>query len=279
MEKIIQTVCSSRFCDLTPHQIVPILAEEGVYLGSPSTYYRIMREAGLLKHRGKGKKPRRHKPIELKATGPGQLLSWDITYLKTGVRGSFYYLYMVIDVWSRVILGWDVHSEESGELGKELFKRICGEFDLRKAILHSDNGGPMRSGTMAAALEKLGVIQSFSRPNVSNDNAYSESLFKTLKLTAGYPRCFKEIEEARVWVKKFVTWYNNEHRHSGIGYVTPMQRHTGEDIEIFARREKTYEGAREKHPERWAKESRRWTKQPEVILKKGNRKKSKKKRA
>lgn len=271
-KEIIRIACLKRFRDLTPYQIVPILAEEDIYIASASTFYRVLKNAGLLKHRTKAKKACKQETVELKATRPGQLLSWDISYLKTDVKGRFFYLYMVIDVWSRVVLGWEIHTEESGELAKELFKRICRKYDLKDAILHSDNGAPMRCATMAATLELLGVIQSFSRPSVSNDNAYSESLFKTLKYTAGYPKHFSEIEDAQEWVDKFVVWYNTMHRHSGIGYVTPMQRHTGKDVDIFKKRNQTYEAARAKHPERWAKETKKWNKKTDVYLKKGNRK-------
>ena len=267
---LIKTACKKCFYDLTPYEIVPILAEEGIYIASVSTFYRVLNAAGLIKHRGKNKKSTIHTPIELKATGSNQLLSWDITYLKTIIRGYFYYLYMIIDVWSRLIVGWEIHTEERGELAKELFKKICRERELKDAILHSDNGGPMRSATIASALEILGVIQSFSRPRVSNDNAYSESLFKTLKYTAGYPKAFSSIEKAKEWMEKFEVWYNTEHRHSGIGYVTPMQRHTGEDIEIFEKRNKVYEVARVKNPERWSKKIKEWSKTSVVYLKKGN---------
>lgn len=272
--EIIKIACQKRFRDLTPYEIVPILAEEGRYVASASTFYRVLKKAELLTYRGKAQKACKQETVELKATGPGQLLSWDISYLKTNVRGSFYYLYMVIDVWSRVILGWEIHKAESGDIAKELFVKISHKYGLRDAILHSDNGGPMRCATMAATLELLGVIQSFSRPSVSNDNAYSESLFKTLKYTAGYPRHFSSIKESRKWIESFVNWYNTQHRHSGIGYVTPMQRHTGKDVKIFAKRNETYETAKAKHPERWAKDTKKWKKEPDVYLKKGNLKRA-----
>lgn len=271
-KEIVKILGKERFCDLTPYEIVPILAENGKYIASVSAFYRILNKYDLLKHRRKSKKPGKHEIIELKATKPNQLLSWDISYLKTNIQGQFYYLYMILDVWSRVIAGWEVHTNETGEKAKDLFKKIAKERELKNAVLHSDNGGPMRSALLADTLENLNVTPSFSRPRVSNDNAYSESLFKTVKYTAGYPKSFKSLEEAREWVKQFVSWYNTEHRHSGIGYVTPLERHNGDDVEIFAKRNKVFEAAKAKHPERWSKNMKVWKKQEVVYLKKGNRK-------
>ena len=272
-KEIIKIACQKHYCNLTPYEIVPILAEKGKYIASVRTFYRILKKEGLSAHRGKSKKSSNHTKIEIKATGPNQLLSWDITYLKTCIRGKFYYLYLVIDIWSRMVVGWEIHTEESSILAKELFEKLCCKYDLKGAILHSDNGSPMKNATMADTLEKLGVTQSFSRPSVSNDNAYSESLFKTLKYTAGYPKNFLSMEDAKEWVEIFVNWYNHDHRHSGIGYVTPYQRHTGKDIKIFQKRNEVFKNARAKNPERWSKKRKNWYQKKEVFLKKGNRKK------
>lgn len=268
---IINIACSERFIDKTPHLIVPILAQESIYLGSESTFYRIFRKIEMMKDRRDQKPARKMENVEIKAEGPNELWSWDITYLKTHVVGKYYYLYMFMDIWNRFIIGWDIHEMESGELAKNIFERIAKEQRVKGVTLHSDNGSPMISSTLRATLERLGVTPSFSRPNVSNDNAYSESLFKTLKSAVGYPRQFNSIEEARKWAGRFVQWYNYEHLHSGIGYVTPHQRLTGEDIEIFKARNETYKVAQEAHPERWiSKKLKQWDYIDEVILKKGS---------
>ena len=246
-EQIIRICCSERFRDSTPNEIVAILAEEGEYIASESTMYRVLRKKGLLKHRAESRPgTKSKKPEELKATGPNQVLTWDITYLKTRIKGQFYYLYLFEDIWSRLITAWEVHAYESGEAASEIMKKLHREQCLKGVYLHSDNGGPMKSATMLATLQTLGVAPSFSRPKVSNDNPYSESLFRTLKYNVSYPKSFENIEEARKWVANFVCWYNNEHRHSRIKYVTPMQRHTGEDKELLEKRKRTYEEARRK---------------------------------
>ena len=268
-QQVLSTVNDPRFADLTPSQIVAILAEERVYVGSESTIYRIMRHEGLLNHRGRSRPPREpREPPVLKATGIHQVLAWDITLLPGPVKGQFYYLYMVLDVWSRRILGVEVHERECGELAKHFFDRICRDEGISSGastILHADNGAPMRSYTLAAKLAELGIEMSFSRPRVSNDNAYAESLFRTLKYHQSYPhRRFRDLLSVRTWVDGFVEWYNTEHRHSGIKYVTPNQRHYGEADSICSIRQQTYEQARQQHPRRWARSTRDWS-QPKVV--------------
>lgn len=270
-DKVIEICCSERFRDMIPHEIVPILAEEGTFIASESTYYRILRQEKLLAHRSEDKPAqKRNKPDELKATGPNQVWSWDITYLASAIRGKYYYLYMFEDIWSRAIVGWDVYESESADYASELMSRICKEKGVTNVRLHSDNGSPMKGATMLATLEHLGVVPSFSRPRVSNDNPYSESLFKTLKYRAGYPKRFNSIEEAREWIEAFVDWYNNKHRHSGIKYVTPTQRHNGEDRILLEKRRKTYQKAQKKNPKRWSKNIRNWDWIEEVYLNPAN---------
>ena len=266
---VLSTVNDPRFADLTPGQIVAILAEEGKYVGSESTMYRIMRQEGLLNHRGRSRPPREPRdPPVLAATGIHQVLAWDITLLPGPVQGQFYYLYMVLDVWSRRILGVEVHERESGELAKHFFDRVCRDEGISPGsatILHSDNGAPMRSSTLAAKLVELGIERSFSRPRVSNDNAYAESLFRTMKYHHSYPlRRFRDLLSVRAWADGFVHWYNTEHRHSGIQHVTPDQRHYGEAEAICRTRQETYEEAREQHPRRWSRRPRDWS-QPRVV--------------
>jgi putative transposase len=266
-QEIIDVACSDRFKDLNPHEIVPILAEEGRYIGSESTIYRVLRKEKLLNHRSNSKPgSQNNKPPELKATGPNQVWSWDITWLKSDVSGIFYYCYMIKDIWKKNIVGWEIHEYESVDIAADMFNRLKLKYNLEGVKLHSDNGNPMRGSTMIITLYNLGVIPSFSRPRVSTDNPFIESLFKTMKYTAAYPGKFKNIHNAREWMSEFVNWYNTEHRHSAIGYVTPEQRGSGVDIEIFNKRNQTIKKAIEKNPERWGKKIRKWESKDVVIL-------------
>ena len=268
-QEVIKISTSEKFRDLSPRQIVPSLADEGIYIASESTFYRILNAEKMLAHRGKSKSPKRRRPHPLMATGPNQIWSWDITYLKGPIRGSFFYLYFFMDIFSRKIVGFDVHNNESMDLSAQLMKNICQKEGISKnqLTLHSDNGGPMKGATMLATLQNLGVVPSFSRPRVSDDNPYSESLFKTLKYCPKYPsNGFNSIEEAKEWVELFVDWYNNIHRHSGIKFVTPAQKHDGVDIEILENRKNVYLKAKNQNPNRWSKEIRNWNPVRKVYL-------------
>jgi putative transposase len=260
--EVLQIVNSPEFVDLAPHQIVPKLADMGIYVASESTVYRILREEKLNAHRGRARPPTRHRPQDYAATGPNQVWCWDITYLRSPVAGQFYYLYLFLDVWSRKIMGWAVLEEESNEAAATLFLETCDEhgIDPEGLVLHSDNGGPMKGATMLATLQKLGVVPSFSRPSVSDDNAYIEALFRTCKYRPGYPSGpFASLEAARTWVADFVLWYNEEHQHSALRFVTPSQRHDGRDAEILAHRREVYENAKARNPKRWTGSTRNWT--------------------
>lgn len=268
-ETLIEVCTSPEFRDLSAKQIVPILAERGVYIASESTIQRVLREEKMNKHRGKKRKSQPRPVSSHVATGPNQVWSWDISYLRSPVRGSFYYLYLFMDVWSRKIVGWRVEDREDSELAAKAMESICGDqgVDTSRIILHSDNGSPMTGFTMKAKLEELGVKQSLSRPRVSNDNAFSESLFGTMKTNPGYPeKPFKCIKKARTWVGNFVQWFNTEHRHSGISFVTPSQRHEGEQEKILFAREETYRQARASNPERWSGNVRTWNRHDQVRL-------------
>jgi transposase InsO family protein len=258
---VLETVNAPEHRDLSPHQIVPKLADEGHYLASEATIYRILRTEGQLAHRGRAKAPRRAEPEEHVATAPNQIWSWDISYLKTTVRGRFYFLYFILDIFSRRIMGWAVHDEESSEHAAALFHTTCDDtqLDPKGLIYRADNGGPMRGATLLATLDQLGVVASFSRPGVSADNAFSEALFRTAKYTPSYPAPFDSLAQARAWVATFVAWYNGEHRHSALRFVTPNERHDGRDAAILARREYVYAQARRRRPERWAGPTRNWT--------------------
>jgi transposase InsO family protein len=202
-----------------------------------------------------------HRPAEIVANGPNLAWSWDITYLKRAVKGMFFYLYLIVDIWSRKIVGWDVHESEDGVHASALIRTaaMAEGIEPETLILHSDNGGPMKGATMLATLQWLGIVPSFSRPHVSDDNPYSESLFRTLKYRPEYPqRPFDSLEEAQKWVGEFVGWYNHEHRHSGIRFVTPAQRHGGEESDILKNREEVYRQAKMKNPSRWSGNTRNW---------------------
>lgn len=272
--QIITILESPEFADLNPNQIVPRLADQGIYVGSEATMYRILRQQSMNTHRQGSQPARKNSPEPLSAIGPNQLWSWDITYLPSKVRGQFYYLYMIMDLYSRKVVAYQVYDCESGELASDLITDACLQEKIAReqVTLHSDNGSPMKSVTMLAKLQDLGVIPSFSRPSVSNDNPFSESLFKTLKYRPEYPeKPFDTIIEAREWIHKFVTWYNTVHLHSSIRFVTPADRHAGNDIKILANRHQIYQEARLKHPERWSGKTRNWEPDTEVVLKKFKR--------
>lgn len=268
-ETILATVNTPEYRDLSPHQIVPRLADQGCYLASESTLYRVLRDVQQDAHRGRAKAPVRHtKPVHT-ATGPNQVWSWDITYLKTPVRGVFVYLYLIMDIWSRRIMGWAIHLEQRDDHAATLFDTTCARrhLDPHGLVLHADNGGPMKGATMVATLERLGVVPSFNRPGVSNDNPFSEALFRTLKYCPAYPtHPFADATAARRWVAAFVHWYNHVHQHSAIRFVTPDARHAGRDIAMLARRDALYDRARAKHPARWSTHTRNWAPIPTVRL-------------
>jgi transposase InsO family protein len=267
---VLKTVNSGEFRDLSPKQIVPKLASRGEYMASESTIYRVLREENQLAHREKSRPAtKRDKPTELVATGPNETWSWDITYLKSAVLGSFFYLYMALDVWSRKIVAWEVHASESSENASKLLARAYRNEGVTPGslVVHMDNGSPMKGATLLATLQRLGVVTSFSRPSVSNDNPYSESLFRTMKYRPVYPSGpFESIEQAREWVAAFVYWYNNEHLHSAIRFVTPEDRHSGRELEILRRRKRLYEEVRARRPERWSGNIRNWEPIKEVVL-------------
>jgi putative transposase len=267
--RVIEVANKAEYANLPPCQIVPRLADQGEYIASESTFYRILREEKLLVHRSRSN-PRKHKkPDELMATEPNQIWSWDITYLKAAIKGTYYYLYLPMDIFSRMIVHFEIHDCENGELSSQMIEKACllNSISKDQIALHSDNGGPMKGATMLATLQRLGVAPSFSRPKVSNDNPFSESLFKTLKYCPSFPeRGFASLEEARIWVEKFVNWYNNIHLHSGIHFVSPASRHCGADITTLRKRHIVYQEAKLKKPNRWSGETRNWSRSDIVEL-------------
>jgi transposase InsO family protein len=268
-QKIVSICNLPQYSSMSPNQIVPALADEGVYIASEASFYRVLRKAEQSTHRGKCKAPTHHRPEPIRADAPNQLWSWDITYLPTTVRGVFFYLYLVMDVFSRKIVGWEVFANENADNASTLIRKTYLREGIagKTLVLHADNGSAMKGATMLATLQRLGVIPSFSRPSVSNDNAYSEALFKTLKYHAGYPDGpFESIEKAQKWMVNFAHWYNNIHRHSALKFVTPDQRHRQEDVILLARRKVLYEDAKSKRPERWSGKTRNWQPVQEVFL-------------
>lgn len=261
-DTIVSYATSAEYRDLSPKQIVPLLADKGIYIASESSFYRVLHERELMAHREPSRPRKHHRPKEYVATAPGQIWSWDITYLRSPVRGIFYYLYLVLDVFSRKIIVAEVHTEESANIASELVEWACERegVDRHELVLHADNGGPMKGSTMLATLQRLGVIASFSRPSVSDDNAFAEALFRTMKYRPGYPKKpFASREDARMWVDGFVAWYNGTHLHSGIRFVTPNDRHEGRDVPILAARRVVYAKARIRTPRRWTSRTRDWS--------------------
>ena len=255
--------------NLSPEQVVAKLATVGIYVCSESSLRRILKEHAMDTRRDRAKPPtQRHKPRPHVANGPMQVLAWDITYLRNiTIRGSYFFLYLFLDVWSRKIVGWSVHEEQTSMLAAQLLQSICAEHSVEGLVVHSDNGAPMKGSTMLATFQHLGIVSSFSRPSVSNDNAFPESLFRHLKYVPAFPReGFVDLDEARAWVARFVDWYNHEHLHSSIAYVTPASRHDGSDQQQLQRRRDTYAKARARCPRRWTGNTRPWESPTVVVL-------------
>jgi putative transposase len=261
-DHIVATCNIPEFASLPPSQIVPRLADQGIWIASESSFYRVLRERGQNHRRGRARPATRRKPpTSFEAKAPCQVWTWDITWLPGPIVGAYFYLYLIVDIFSRKIVGWEVHDRETAEFASQVLERaVWAERCLTSPlVLHADNGSPMKGATMKATMERLGVIASFSRPRVSNDNPFSEALFRTCKYTPNWPtRGFATIEDARTWVQGFANWYNTEHRHSAIRFVTPDQRHCGEDQALLADRHQVYELARAARPERWSGQTRNW---------------------
>lgn len=268
-DKIIKVCNQPDFVDLTPAQIVPKLADKGEYIASESTFYRVLKEVKQNTKRNAVKNPNKRTITTYIATAPNQVWSWDITWLPGPIKGHYYKLYLILDIFSRLIINWEIHKKESQKHAQELVKKAVFKHGIFNTplVLHSDNGSPMKAQDFQNLLSRLGITKSYSRPRVSNDNPFSESLFKTLKYTKDFPnQGFESIEEARKWVYGFVNLYNTEFLHSGIKFVTPYQRHYGLDIELLNKRDGVYKKARAQKPERWSKGTRDWSWIDQVAL-------------
>lgn len=270
-DEVVRLVNQPSYRNLSPEQAVAKLAGEGVYVCSERSLRRVLAERQLNRYRQRSKPAKGHnRPREYVASEPLRVLSWDITYLRSSmVRGGFFYLYLFLDIWSRRIVGAEVHETQQADLAAGLLSKLCTENNLetKKLVVHSDNGAPMKGSTMLATMQSLGITPSFSRPSVSDDNAFAESLFRHLKYAPTYPRHgFETLDEARAWVERFVHWYNHEHLHSAIALVTPDDRHHGRDIAILERRRSTYALARQRNPRRWTTTARAWQRPETVTL-------------
>jgi transposase InsO family protein len=248
--EILAVLNSPEFVDLAPMQVYAKLLDAGIYLGSLSTFYRVLEENKQVKERRRlAKHPPRAIP-ELVATAPGQVYIWDITKLAGPVKGKYFDCYMMVDIHSRFIVGAHVHATESGVLAVEMMKEIFGIHGVPQ-VVHADRGTSMTSKTVAALLSDLEVTRSHSRPRVSNDNPYSEALFKTLKYGPEFPERFASVHDAGAFIGGFVDWYNHHHQHSGIGFHTPANVHYRHAAGVARERSATLAQARVKHPERF----------------------------
>jgi putative transposase len=255
-QEILGTLHCERFADLAPAEVWATLLDEGIYLGSVSTFYRVLREAGESKERRRqATHPAAVKP-ELMAAAPNQVWSWDITKLHGPAKWTYYYLYVILDIFSRYATGWMVATRESAVLAEKLIAATCASQHIPhgQLAIHADRGSSMTSKPVAFLLADLGVTQSHSRPHVSNDNPYSESQFKTLKYRPDFPRRFASIEAARAHCQVFFPWYNQEHRHSALGLHTAADIHYGRAQAVQAARAGVLTAAYAAHPERFVRQ-------------------------
>jgi len=263
--QVLHVANEPRFADVPPARIVPALADEGVYLASESTFARVLRAHGQTAHRGRAKAPKAVRPPTTHiAAAPREVWCWDMTFLPAAVQGRWFYLYLILDLYSRKVVGWEVHDTDDADHAAHLVRRTALAEGIAalpaKPVLHGDNGATLKATTVLAMLNWLGVKPSYSRPRVSDDNAYAEALFRTAKYRPEFPaKGFADLAQARAWAAGFVRWYNVEHRHSGIRYVSPAQRHAGQDHAVLAKRHALYAEARERNPARWSRHTRNWS--------------------
>ncbi len=254
-DQIYDELFSERFRDEAVRQVYAKLLDDGRYLCSWRTMYRLLKKRVATTERRRIRRHPRYSKPELVATGPNKVWTWDITYLKTQIRGRFYYLYVVMDIYSRYVVGWLLAERECQELAKELLAQTIMKYRVRagQLTIHADRGAPMKSQSVSDLLEKLGVDRSHSRPRVSNDNPYSEAGFKTLKYSLEFPDRFDSMEQAEDFCRAYFKHYNTEHHHTGIALLTPYQVHFGKATEILVKRQATLDAAYAKTPERFGK--------------------------
>jgi transposase InsO family protein len=270
--RIIEVANEPRFAATPPARIVPALADEGIYIASESSFHRVLRAHGQMNRRGRAQPPRAVRPPTTHiATRPGEVWCWDVTFLPAQIQGRWFYLYLILDLYSRKVVGFEVHDTDSAEHAAHLARRTALAEGVHampaRPVLHGDNGATLKATTVLAMLHWLGIKPSYSRPRVSDDNAFAEALFRTAKYRPEFPlRGFVDLDAARQWAMRFVQWYNHEHRHSGIRYVTPAQRHAGQDGRMLNARHLVYQNARNRHPRRWSGNTRNWTSVGAVAL-------------
>ena len=262
--RIIAVANEPRFAETPPARIVPALADEGIYIASESSFHRVLRAHGQMNRRGRARPPRTSRPPTTHiATRPGDVWCWDVTFLPAQIQGRWFYFYLIVDLYSRKIVGFEVHDTDSAEHAAHLARRTALAEGVHakpvRPVLHGDNGATLKATTVLAMLHWLGIEPSYSRPRVSDDNAFAEALFRTAKYRPEFPlKGFADLDSARQWAMRFVHWYNHEHRHSGIRYVTPAQRHAGQDGPVLAARHAVYQDARQRNPQRWSGSTRNW---------------------
>lgn len=256
-QRILGELCSPRFCDAAPAQVFNTLLDEGTYLCSVRQMYRLLEDHALLSERRRGGHQRRglHPVPVLEATGPNECWSWDISKLHGPSKGTYYFLYTILDIYSRYVVGWTLATRESATIAHDLIRSTCEREDVapEQLTLHADRGSPMIAGSVAELLHDLGVTKSHSRPRVSNDNAFVEAHFKTLKYRPDYPERFENLQAARMWCRQFFAWYNHQHYHSGIAYLRPADLHAGREPQILEKRQTVLDQAQAAHPERFAR--------------------------
>jgi transposase InsO family protein len=262
--RIIAVANEPRFAETPPARIVPALADEGIYIASESSFHRVLRAHGQMNRRGRAQPPRTSRPPTTHiATRPGDVWCWDVTFLPAQIQGRWFYFYLILDLYSRKIVGFEVHDTDSAEHAAHLARRTALAEGVHakpvRPVLHGDNGATLKATTVLAMLHWLGIKPSYSRPRVSDDNAFAEALFRTAKYRPEFPiKGFADLHTARQWAMRFVQWHNDEHRHSGIRYVTPAQRHAGQDGPVLAARHVVYQDARSRNPQRWSGQTRNW---------------------
>ena len=263
--QIVAVANEPRFAETPPARIVLVLADEGIYIASESSFHRVLRAHGQMNRRGRAQPPRMSRPPTThSATRPGDVWCWDVTFLPSPIQGRWFYFYLILDLYSRKIVGFEVHDTDSAEHAAHLARRTALAEGVHamavRPVLHGDNGATLKATTVLAMLHWLGIEPSYSRPRVSDDNAFAEALFRTAKYRPEFPLTgFAGLDSARQWARRFVQWYNHEHRHSGICYVTPAQRHAGQDGPVLAARHAVYQDARRRNPHRWSGSTRNWT--------------------
>jgi putative transposase len=252
-QNVLDVLHDGRFVDKAPHEVYAALLDEGEYLCSARTMYRILEANNEVKERRDQLRHPVYAKPELLAEKPNQVWSWDITKIKGPVKWTYFYLYVILDIFSRYVVGWMIATREQSVLAKKLIEQSCEKQEIRSSqlIIHSDRGPSMTSKNVAFLLADLGITKSLSRPYVSNDNPYSESHFKTLKYRPEFPERFGCIEDSRSFCRGFFNWYNTEHYHSGIGFLTPEDVHYERTEDIIKNRQAVLEDAFSRHPERF----------------------------